>query len=966
MMQYGESSLMTKWYFYRNFVVLGIFVVFFILFLAYRFVFALKENQVSFVQQTLDKQVELAAKQIQEEFHSSHEDLIYYAENINPGLYKDLSAPESLFEQRTRRTFNSHRNILDTIIVKLPNGVVSFSFDNQNSFRKEVFQDLIGIPGNDTNEILYTNESRNIEVIFKLNINRFLNDVLSSYYLGQTGKKLVMMNGSFAGIIDPSSAEYYFLEDIVNNQILSDMSDGLKGSYIGNFIDNLKTEKYQATIHQYPIIFSPLQDSYTIVFLDNISKITPSLLGTHFYMLLVFLLIILFVIIILYKSIKNAQNANQVLSKNSAEIEELFRRQTLLLQESKGFIYLQDRDSQMKSVSEEVVNILGYSPSDFCSNFKNYIVGSDRDLLEKLIKETLEKKGNTLSMEVNIIHASGEIIRGKLFERYLYDEVTGAFAGNVGICTDITQKYLAENEVIKSENRLRAVLKSLPDIIFTYDIDGIITDFYVEDEELLYQPAHDYLGKTILEVLPAPLNFTFMEAFQQAVVTPKMITIEYELTLQTGTRIYETRIFRLDDDRMISIGRDITGQRLWEKGMEEAIEAAQQASKAKSEFLAIMSHEIRTPMNGLLGLINLMSKTNLDEQQQEYLQIIRDSGHSLSKIINDILDYSKIESGMMSVNTSVFDFKKEIDRTLKILSGLTENKNIQLTHKLGPFIPEFVELDKEKLEQILLNIIGNAIKFTPNGGSVLVLTFGEPIFEDHIILHFTIIDSGIGIPSEMINRLTEPFVQVDESNTREQSGSGLGLAISKRLIELMGGELTIESKVGEGSEISFSVFGEVKLKQDEFNLLNLDDQANDFDWKNMADNYPLKILLVEDNETNIKFMNLVMEELGYQVTIAKNGFEALDQVALKNFDLILMDVQMPKLDGLETTRRIRSNPQIKPVIILGLSANAFQEDVKNALEAGMDGYITKPVDIQQLARSFKKVSEEKFKNKGVA
>ncbi len=957
-------SITAKRYFYRGFVVLGIFVVFLIIFLAYSFIRALKENQIVFQQQTLDKQVELAARQLQENFTSSYEDLIYFSENLELDKGQQNSNTELAFEKRSRRIFNSHRNILDTLIVVFPTRYVMFHFDAKNNFHKNELEDLEGIVSNAGNEVVFNNESKGVGVVLKLNLNRFFNDILSSYYLGLTSKKFIFRNGKFSGIIESASAENYYLEDEINEQLFQDIAEGLKGSYIGQFNDRLTNTSYKATIHQYPVSLYPLQDTYSVVFLDDIGKIMPSLFGAHFYVLLVFLLIICFVILILYKSIKNAQQANEILANNAAEIEDLFRRQTLLLQESKSFIYFQDENGKMTSVSEEVKNVLGYSQLDFMSNFKSYMYEPDRIKINQEIIRTIAARGNTMSLEIEFISASGEMLRVKIFEKFLYD-TNGGFLGNVGICTDITEKYNSELELLKSEDRLRSVLKSLPDIIFIYDTKGTFLDYYVQDDALLLIPANESMGKTIMEVLPVPLNQTLMDVFNQAVETSNLQYVEFDLMLKTGKRIYETRIFRLDQDRMISIARDITGQKLWEKGLEEAMEAAQQSNRAKSEFLANMSHEIRTPMNGLLGIINLMEKTSLDAQQKEFLQIIKDSGQSLSGIINDILDYSKIESGMMSLNRSVFHFKNEIDKTLKIFSGLINNKNISLSYQFGPLMPEFVELDKEKLDQILLNIIGNAIKFTPEGGSVSVNITGESVFENNILLHFNIKDTGIGIPEHMISRLTDPFVQVDGSNTREHTGTGLGLAISKKLIELMGGELTIESIEGQGSVFFFSVFGEVKIQEEEINIHEPDQSNGDFVWKQMSKKYPANILLVEDNETNIRFMNIVFEELGYANDVARNGLEALEKLQSTDYDIVFMDIQMPKLNGLETTRKLRKMKKGKKLTVVGLSANAFQEDIDAALESGMDGYITKPVDIYQLALWVKKIAEEKILDKEV-
>ena len=949
--------------YYTGFVAIGILIVFLVLFLAFSFFNVLKENQTDSRNQSLSGQVELAGKEMQRDFTFLYEDMLFFVNNLEPWTYERTSNESLAFEKRARRIFNNHRDILDTIFVSFPHHHVSFYFDNQNNFLKKTYDNRSDIPIH-PDDITLSNPNKEVAISVKLDLDRFFLFILGNYYLGKTGYKLIYKNGEYLDNSSEINFDNSDIEDAVLSEMDQDISDGLKGNYNGLYNSPESDKKLRVLIHQYPFNLTPLEDKYAVVFIQDISNLGFSLYRAHFYLLFGLLLLLAFVILILFRFIKNSKYANLILEKNSAEIEELFRRQTILLQESKGFIYFQDASGKMVNVGDEVLNVLGYEKEDFLKNFKSYNKEEDYEILSALSKDYVKNKKEMVSSQFKIKKKDGSFIMVRIFEKLFYDK-NGNFTGNVGICTDINEKYNSEEELIKSENRLRSVLNSLPDLIFIYDNDGTFLDYYVQDETLLLYPPSFSMGKNLFEVMPEPFNSAMKQAFFKVVNTGKMQRIEFDLMLKIGKRIFETRIFKLDENRIISMARDISSQKLWEKGLQEAVKASEESNKAKSEFLANMSHEIRTPMNGLLGIIGLLENTELNEIQNEYLHLIKNSGESLLNIIRDILDYSKIEAGEMSVNPIAFNLKNEIEKTLGIFSGLIKEKNLRFSYQYTSMMPEFVELDKDKSMQILINIIGNAIKFTPEGGEISLLISSEKIVEKSIILYFEVRDTGIGIPKDHLENLSKPFVQVDSSTTKLHQGTGLGLAISQRLIELMGGELTFESELGVGSTFSFSVIGKIWNIEDnnpnkEFNI----EDREFFNWKNMALKYPLRILIAEDNTTNLRFMGMLMEQLGYDFSIAKNGFEALKSANEREIDLIFMDIQMPLMDGLEAAFNIRKAKGDK-IKIVGLSANAFQEDIEKAKDAGMDAYLTKPIKIKDIAAIIKDCAEKKVIKKEV-
>lgn len=941
---------------YRILVVLGIFVVFLITFLGLAFFQVLSDNQINSSKFTLNKQAELASKQIEKRFTAFYDDMSFFVRNLEPDTYDNNESEILAFEKRARRIFNNHRDLLDTIKVIFPNKAVIFHFDNRNNFintflDKEQLMKEMG-----QNEVFLDYPSKNVAISATVNLERFFIDELTNYYLGISGEKLIYCDGKLRGTHDQKLKKGFFLDQEVLDQISAQVEEGLKGDFNGKFVNENEDLEFEALVQHYPFSLFPLKSKFTTVFVVDRNVVTTGIFSTYFYLILALLILLALVILILFKSIKNSQVTNEVLSKNADEISELFRRQALLLHETNGFIYFQDSNGQMTSVGNEVKGILGYEKEDFALNFKKYISKKDIAKLEKTIANSVLNKSDSFSLELDFKTKSGKLRRIKVFERLEFDE-RGNFLGNVGICTDIQEKYEREQEIVNSENRLRAVLNSLPDLIFIYDNEGRYLDFHVKDKSLLVAPLEGAIGKKMTEILPGKLAEPIQQVFNNTIKTGNMQTAEYEVDIPSGKRLFEARFFRLDNDKVMSIARDITGQKLWERGLMEAKKAAEQANLAKSEFLANMSHEIRTPMNGLLGIIPLLETTTLDQRQKDYLQIIKDSGDSLLNIIKDILDYSKIESGEMTLYKSVFNFKNEIEKTFKIFSGLIKEKNLQFSYHFESMVPEYVELDKEKLRQILINIIGNAIKFTSDGGEINVNVSAESIFEKTVIINFVVKDNGIGIPSDKIEMLTTPFFQLDSSSTKRHQGTGLGLAISQKIIELMGGQLSIKSELGEGSEFSFGIFGKIWYKEDNLQInIKDEEEFEGLAWKNMAKDFPLRILLAEDNSTNLLFMDMLMVQLGYGYDVARNGSEAVRMVKESDYDLILMDIQMPVMNGLEATKVIRKSKG-KEITIVGLSANAFQEDVDQAMEIGMDSYITKPLKINEITSIIRSCSE---------
>ncbi|OUW16220.1 MAG: hypothetical protein CBD18_07315 [Opitutales bacterium TMED158] len=409
-----------------------------------------------------------------------------------------------------------------------------------------------------------------------------------------------------------------------------------------------------------------------------------------------------------------------------------------------------------------------------------------------------------------------------------------------------------------------------------------------------------------------------------------------------ATQTYQATAFELADQPFVCV--NLISKRL------ASIATEGQAADMQSAFLANMNHEIRTPLNGMIGMIDLLEETSLNEDQGEMLSAIRSSGGTLMALINDILDLSKIEAGKIEIESIPFSPSDCINSCVFLLKNKAVQRSISIDSVIDPSVPKIAVGDASRLRQIVLNLVNNALKFTLKG-SIDVLARAQSIDDKSVELTISVTDTGIGVEEDNLNRLFKPFSQVDASISRRFGGSGLGLAICKNLVELMGGSIQVESQPNKGSKFWFTI--PLEVSQDS---LETDSAATPSRPLNQP--YPISILVVEDNYANLKTISAMLDRFGYEPDSAGNGREGVERFGSEGYDVILMDMHMPIMTGLEATREIRSSvaPAKQPWIV-GISAGTMRAEQDLAYQAGIDDFLCKPIDMSMLQDNLRRAHE---------
>ncbi len=642
-----------------------------------------------------------------------------------------------------------------------------------------------------------------------------------------------------------------------------------------------------------------------------------------------------------------------------------------------------NRDEKFVSVNKAFSEIIGYNESELSSLTFSDISHPD-DLISKNdeVKNILTQNVTSVRKEKRLIRKDGAIIWTS-FNASLF---TGNGPGRQALVVieDITPQKNIEKELKQVNENVVSLIENTNDAICSvdYNLQIIVVNSAFSEKFFEESKIRPTKGMNLKDVMNDIQKTKWLQLHERAMKGEKISTDETVTFSDQSIKHYETSLHPIVSENGTITGvtyfsRDVTERKIFEEELFKAKVEAVKATTAKSQFLATMSHEIRTPLNGLIGMLDLLKTTKLDQKQTEFVDTIQLSGEALLQIINDILDYSKIESDKMELESQPFELKKCIEETFDILYYKAQEKNIDLLFNIDKEIAPIITGDKARLRQVLINLAGNAIKFTQKGH--IIISVNKIKQENDLIeLQFAVLDTGTGIPADQMDRLFKAFSQADASTFRKYGGTGLGLAICSRLVGLMNGKIWAESVLGEGSTFYFTLKVSISNQTSQspfskepivFSKYNPDKKTQAKTGgaipaaTNLAKQIPLHILVAEDNEVNQKLIAAILKRLGYEIKLAGDGKEVLKKMSQGKFDFIFMDVQMPEMDGLEATEEIikKFSRENKPVII-AMTAFALEGDKEKCLKAGMDDYISKPIKIEEIQAMIEKWGTSKSKS----
>lgn len=813
--------------------------------------------------------------------------------------------------------------------------------------------------------LLFTDEeelaivTENALFIFELNLDNYLEELSGSFIDRRTGFSALLKPGltensslnlqtSLEGSIELHEKTFRELEDLRE----AGLADVFKGF--------VKTEdgKEEVFLAFYPIrIFDT---SYGNAIGVTKSKVTQAVINGF---IIIAGGIILFTILILFvnlRYIRKLKKSGEEMDRNRIDLEELVNQQKLLFEYSTDFTFRHDLQFNYSYVSENVLKVLGYTPEEFADpQYRRYTdnpINKDKDECFKRIFEGISESENYY---VEMRNRIDEAVILEVKEKPYFD-TNGKFAGIIGIAKDVTDRFMSDQKF-----KMLFEYSSDPHLIYTQN--GGILD--------CNEATLEVLGAESKEQLYSKLPYEFSPEMQPDNRNSKYKGQEvFQLALEKGKHVFDwthrkfsgedfpvevtlTTVILNEEKVILAVWHDLTERKRIEKVLIEGRERAESLARSKQQFLSGMSHEIRTPLNAVVGYTDFLLDENPREDQEEKLKALKFSADNLLNLVQDILDHSMVESGKINFSSEPFSIRMKMERIADMMRIKSDKKNIDLIVDIDEKLPEEVLGDSNRFNQIMINLTGNAVKFTDKGSVKLrAELMGQN--ETHHEIKIEVSDTGIGIPKDKHELIFNTFEQGDMKILNKYGGTGLGLAITKKLVELQGGVILVESKPGKGSVFTI----EMSFKRSDTKIERLKNGQNNQSINvSSGDLTGASVLIVEDNPINQKIAERFLKSRGASVVIANDGKEGLDKLTGKNFDFVLMDIQMPEMDGYEATKAIRKidDEYYQNLPIICLTADAFSEVRDRVMEAGMTDYVTKPIDKEKFFRVISKYYKPK-------
>lgn len=632
---------------------------------------------------------------------------------------------------------------------------------------------------------------------------------------------------------------------------------------------------------------------------------------------------------------KQLRDARKSVAEHGSN-EAKYRR---LIEGAGAVMYTTNRGGYFTYLSPQVESFTGYQPDELSG--KSYTVLIDPAHLDEIRNfyelQVLQGPDET-TRELTILRKNGDI-------RWVEQQVVilrenGKFQGYQCLVKDIHQKKMIQLQLEQTEQemrqvhyRLESILENTPTVIFIKDLEGRYLLVNKRFEELLGVPSAQIIGKKDQDFPETFKSGQDVESDREVLQQGHQVNIEEKVETEQATRYFLITKFPLRDHMqqiygLCGIATDITDRIRYEHGIIDARQKAEKAKRLQEIFMANISHEIRTPLNGIIGMTNYLRTLPAYPAYREPIDDIAESANQLLVLVDSLLDFSELKAGKAHLKRTDFDPRFLVKKSLAMAHSKAEAKGLTLQYELSPDIPDHILGDPVRLQQVLDHLIDNAIRFTEEGSIRLKVKVTD-MHDMHLSLSFELQDTGIGIPTEKLQELQEGFLQAEGDSDRRHGGAGLGLALAKQLIHLQQGQMTLESKAGEGTLIRFSI----PFHRNLFSQKTTEEQ-------DLPSLHGKTILIAEDNPINQKVAARTLEQAGAAWEIAVNGFEVLKKIKEKKFDCILMDIQMPEMDGLKATRLIRQEGS--PVPVIAMTASALKGDREKCLLAGMNDYISKP------------------------